>query len=366
MYRMKGYGIFAALIGGMLLFSCTEKSSTGNGDAFDRALLLEQVANKQILPAFSQFHAAVSELAVLAETFCNQPDANTLTAVQEKWKQAYLKFQGIRSFNFGAGEKPLIGDIAENLGTWPVDTAVIESRIVQADYVMTDFRRDSRGLYAMEYLLFSPDVLARFQGSGAIERIAMLRALSNDALNWSAEIDAAWKAQAPQFIAETSKSAGAPTSELYNYFLQSYELIKNYKIGLPAGFLVGQTQAEPEKVEAYYSGLSVIGIKSHLHNIEQTWYGNDQNGNPGIGFDDYLEIVEGGAALREATIEQWKAIHAVLDPIDDNTSFSDIILSNPALAESLFTETQKMTRFLKSDLSSLLGIAITYSSGDGD
>jgi hypothetical protein len=37
-----------------------------------------------------------------------------------------------------------------------------------------------------------------------------------------------------------------------------------------------------------------------------------------------------------------------------------------ALPTAAFDELQRLTRFLKSELSSLLGISITYSSGDGD
>jgi hypothetical protein len=34
--------------------------------------------------------------------------------------------------------------------------------------------------------------------------------------------------------------------------------------------------------------------------------------------------------------------------------------------DEVHTELLKLTRFYKSDLSSLIGIAVTYSSGDGD
>jgi hypothetical protein len=45
---------------------------------------------------------------------------------------------------------------------------------------------------------------------------------------------------------------------------------------------------------------------------------------------------------------------------------SELIRSNPQALVALHTEMQKLTRFIKSEMSSLLGISITYSSGDGD
>jgi hypothetical protein len=42
------------------------------------------------------------------------------------------------------------------------------------------------------------------------------------------------------------------------------------------------------------------------------------------------------------------------------------VQSAPTAATNFHTELQKHTRFFKSDMSSLLGLAITFSSGDGD
>jgi uncharacterized protein len=43
-----------------------------------------------------------------------------------------------------------------------------------------------------------------------------------------------------------------------------------------------------------------------------------------------------------------------------------LVAQNHPTVDALHTELQKHTRFFKSDMSSLLGIAITFSSGDGD
>jgi len=42
------------------------------------------------------------------------------------------------------------------------------------------------------------------------------------------------------------------------------------------------------------------------------------------------------------------------------------MLQNDLNIEALYHELQIHTRYFKSDMSSLLGITITYSSGDGD
>jgi hypothetical protein len=43
-----------------------------------------------------------------------------------------------------------------------------------------------------------------------------------------------------------------------------------------------------------------------------------------------------------------------------------MIIGQSSQLEQIFLEMTKHTRFIKSEMSSLLGISITYASGDGD
>ena len=88
--------------------------------------------------------------------------------------------------------------------------------------------------------------------------------------------------------------------------------------------------------------------------------------NDDVGFKEYLDAVEGGKALITSTEQQIFAIKKALSDIPTNQTFSQLIESNDPSIFELQVESQKMVRFFKSDLSSLLGIAITFSSGDGD
>lgn len=350
----------------LFVFSCKDPDDTNTDDAFDRGPLLEQVGNERILPAFTRFEQAVLLLNLKLKAFTDTSNSLTLNDARIAWQQAFIDFQAVRGFTFGPGEQGLIGDVNENLGTWPVDTTKVEQRIMTSDLVMNDFRRDTRGLLALEYMLFEPNALSRFQGPSAVLRKDYLLAVDEDIRTWAQTQSAAWTNYIPSFIADESKAAGSSISELYNHWLQDFEGIKNFKIALPAGLRVGQTQAEPQLVESRYAKLSVRSIKVHLDHIEKVWYGNALDGTPGTGFDDYLDKVEGGAALKVSTIEQWTAIHTELAKFQDSEDLAVLVIQDPQKVSALLNELQKMTRFLKSDLSSILGIAITYSSGDGD
>jgi hypothetical protein len=76
--------------------------------------------------------------------------------------------------------------------------------------------------------------------------------------------------------------------------------------------------------------------------------------------------VQGGQALVSSTLKQIETIKSTFKKIPTSPELASLIQSDNALLKELHTELQKNTRFFKSDMSSLLGIAITFASGDGD
>ena len=85
-----------------------------------------------------------------------------------------------------------------------------------------------------------------------------------------------------------------------------------------------------------------------------------------MGWKDYLETVTGGEALIAETQTQQPNITQALSSLDHSNSMYNQINTNTTNLDNLYTEMQKQTRFYKSDLSSLLGIAITFTDADGD
>lgn len=352
----------------LLLSGCKEDSNDGGtAGSFDRKLLLENFADNIIIPNWATMKTATDALSSSADAFINAPGTTTLQATQTAWTNAYMAWLHCNAFNYGPGEKPIFGMVNENLGTWPVNTPVVESRIAAADYKFDDFRRDSRGFLTAEYLLYGQGAVDSFTTSAnAANRKQYLQKLIADIKTWVDENNTGWTTYRDAFVANTDKSAGSPTSMLYNEFVKSFEAIKNFKIGLPAGKRAGQTKAEPQLCEAYYSGQSIKFIKEHIKAVEQMWRGIGVNGTDGIGFDDYLDKVTGGPALKTETIAQLEAVKNASNGFADTEILSQLVVNDAARVDVLHTEYQKMTRFFKSDLSSLLGIAITFSSGDGD
>ncbi|TAE22736.1 MAG: hypothetical protein EAZ92_15550 [Candidatus Kapaibacterium sp.] len=352
-------------------------SQGGTNTGFDRKKMLEDYADKLILPNYTDLQTSVNELETAVHSFATMPSTTTLTAAQAAWDKAYTAWQHCAGFDFGPADQPL-GMLSQELGTFPTASNLIETAIRQRNFTTNNFQRDTRGFPAMEYLLFSDSTLAppaervvmRFTSDTA--RASVLRAMMLDIKTKVGNVVVIWKPVAGQpsyrngFIANDGTNVGSGTSLLFNTFAGHFEQLKNFKFGVPAGLRAGQTRAESQRVEAYWSGQSLKFAKEHLAAVENVWAGKSKAGQDFTGFEEYLNSVQGGKDLIASTKTQLTNTKNVLAAIPATTTLARSIESNASTVNAAFTELQKMTRFFKSDMSSLLGLQITFSSSDGD
>ena len=356
----------AGLISILFLTACEKENNTGVTPSFDRKAMLEYYADQVIVPAYTQLVEKTAALQTAWSNFKNEPSESTLLALQDGWKTAALAWQAANAFNFGpAGEAGIRKGLIEEIGTFPVAVNKVENYIAAGDAGFNNFDRDSRGFYALEYLIFGQTdrVLTALQAGN---RQQYASALVQDLVSEAQGMVSSWASYRSGFVSNAGTDAGSSTSQLYNAFVQSFEAIKNFKVGLPAGKRAGQTQAAPELVEARFSGYSLALLRAHLEAIDAIYQGKSLSGQDGAGLMDYLLAVEGGPALVNATRAQWQSVMAALDKIPAGQTLEVAIAAGDPSVDALHTELQKHTRFFKSDMSSLLGIAITFASGDGD
>ncbi|PHN03542.1 imelysin family protein [Flavilitoribacter nigricans] len=352
-----------------LAWACKKDDPGSERPDFDRAAMLENYAVNVIRPAYEELLAATNTLSGRWTEFVAAPDTDKLAALQDQWLSTAIAWQAANGFNFGpAGEEGLRKGLIEEIGTFPVNTDKIENFISAGDATLNNFDRDSRGILAIEYLLFghsgnTQDVLQALEDDN---RRIYLAALIDHLYGEVDRVATAWETYQTEFIANDGTDVGSGTSQLYNEFVRSYEAAKNFKVGLPAGKRAGQTQAEPQLVEAYYSGRSLDLLQAHLASIDRIYYGKGLNGGDGAGFHEYLQAVEGGPTLIASTEAQWAAVEQALAKVPATPAFSELAAQDDPAVDALHTEMQKQIRFFKSDMSSLLGIAITFNSGDGD
>lgn len=363
--------LFYAAIGFIVLVSALagcRKDDTAPTAPFDRRAMLVNYGQDFILPTLAVANGQVEQLHLSVMTFAEAPSEATLAEARAQWENAYLAFMRVNSFNFGpGGEAGLSKSITEEVATWPANTALIEANIAAGNSGLNDFNRDNRGFHALDYLLFADDAATTVAAFADANRRAYLTAVSNRMANQMSAFNTAWNnGYLSEFINNTGTDVGSSTSQLYNEFVKSFEALKNFKVALPLGLRAGQTQAEPQLVEARYSALSLACLRTHFATLVDLWYGRNFAGTDGIGWREYIASVDGGDALIASTEAQLAQIEAALAAIPDSPALEDQIESNFDALNDLHTLLQQHTRFFKSDMSSLLGITITFSSGDGD
>lgn len=359
----------ALLIWVLFFVSCSEKNT--NTDNPNQTTITKQFVENQydniILPAFSDLKISTDNLAQSVKTFTNNPTQTNLDAAQLAYENVAIAMQYVTPFNFGPSEDGVTG-LKENINTYPVNTTTIEDFISKNDTSFSNFQRDTRGINAIDYFLHTitgsdAAVLANF-GTNAQFRKNYLIAVANKIKK---QVDAAnegWKANRTTFTGDFSTNASSSITKLFNAMLISFEEIKNFKLAIPLGKRAGQTNVEPTQVEAYYSGISMKLIEHNLIAVENVWQCKSKTGTKGKGFDEKLLAVNKNELVTN-TQNQFKAIYTTLKNVEPGR-LSDLIINKPETPNALFSSVSSLTRFLKSDLSSALGLTVTYSSNDGD
>ncbi|MDX2135606.1 MAG: imelysin family protein [Saprospiraceae bacterium] len=354
----------------LLPFFACDNSGSSSGNDFDRRAMLEHYGQHIIQPAYGTLGSNTEILKTQSDAFATGLTEAALLQARTAWRTAYESWQNANAFNFGpGGEEGTRKSLVEEIGLFPVSESKIESRIASGAWNMNDFDRDARGFLAVEYLLYgknqsTAEVLNAFQVSP--NRRQYLNDLVQNLVSRVSDVRTAWSAYYPGFVANDGTDVGSSTSLLYNEFVRSYESLKNFKVALPLGKRPGQVQPEPQLVEGFYSATSLDMIKRHWASVEHLWYGQDPAGADGPGFREYLASVEGGDMLIGQTEAQMAVVRSALAAVPANQSLSELMAAEAPEVVALNDELQKFTRFIKSDMSSLLGIAITFASGDGD
>lgn len=350
----------------LLSFYACEDTNTDHLDpSFDRGALLTSVANNLIIPNFTSLQSSVDDLAKAADIFLETTNVSNLVALQSAWVEAVKDHQHCSAFGFGPANLPL-GPYAEVLGVFPVNEQKVAQNINNPNFDLPNsFDRDIRGFYTIEYLIYgnsmgTEDLLASFDQGKKDYLILILEELKNTVDGIVNE----WNSNYLQtFIQNDGTSAGSSISLYYNSFVKDYENLKNFKLELPAGLTAGQVEGDGSLVEAYYSGISKDLILEHFQSSKNIWSGNARSGAEVLGFEAYLESVVGGPELIDQTKEAIIQIDNSIGNLPDGP-LSEIV-DSPEV-KILRDRLQENTANFKSSLSSLLGISITFNSGDGD
>ncbi|MFH5883236.1 imelysin family protein [Halalkalibaculum sp. DA3122] len=351
-----------------IVASCSSSTSSDDEEIdFDRSAMLQNYGNNIILPAFENLQSTAGDLDAAASDFNAERTPEHLQALQSALKEMRLAWQDVSPFQFGPAESVLM---RASLNTYPTDTEQVNENISTGEYTLgTIESRDASGLPTLGYLLhgvgeseeeilamYSADTDAESRMTYLLDNVAFVKDLVDTTADEWREAGGNYIGT---FLSENNggTDVGSSLGMLINSLVLHYErFLRDGKIGIPAGVRSGVER--PTATEAYYGGYSLELAKANLGQVEQIF-----TGGGGEGLDDNLEALGAGDLSEEIKTEltdAQTALGSLSDPLSQQIEQDN----EPVLTS--FEELQKIVTLLKADMTSVLGVTITYQDNDGD
>lgn len=350
-----------------------EKEEENQVEEYDRKTMLSNLANNYIVPAYANYANQATTLEAKVSAFNTTTDEANLLALRTQWETTLLAWQEVSFLEFGpAANVALISQT----NIYPVDTTLIKNNISSGTYnLQSTSNFVAKGFQALDYLI---------NGTGTTDAAIVNYFLSStNAKTYLTDVVAEIKQLANQVSGEwnntykntfvensASNSEGSSVSESVNALSLIYEAhIRKGKIGLPVGVFNGFTQEPmPSHVEAYFYKKSMLfaaksmeGIYNFINGINYT---TEENGQ---GYDDYLNFVNAtynGEKLSVAINNQINTIISATNSTND--PFSVEVVNNNSATKQLYDKYQALVPLIKVDMTSALGVLVTYQDNDGD
>jgi hypothetical protein len=365
--------IILFLGGTLLLVSCKDDDEQEPcSSSFDQVALFTNVADNIILPSYEKLNSKVENLSTKTQNFVDTPTENTLSELQDAFKEAYLSWQNAAQFEFGPAEDVFLRN---SLNNFPANISQIEFNVENEANNFDQPDTYDQGFPALDYLLFgvagSNDLAVTLQvyteNSNKEKYKSYLNAVVSNIETKVNETNDKWTSSyRNSFIARTGTAAGTSLSQIINGWNENYELIKRNKIGVPSGVL-DLNFPLPSKVEAVYSGISAALAVEALNASLRLYLGVDEDGNDRIGLDDFLNEVNAekngrtlDAVIQEQFLDAINAVIALPDPL------SAAIENDEMPTVLAYNEIAKQVINIKTDLPSVLCISITYVDNPSD
>lgn len=353
------------------IISCDNESSPSAD--FDRGPMLENLGSKIILPAYDTLVRRSERLQTAVQLFNTTPDSEHLLTLRERWLETYVAYQHCAFFNFGPADEHLLNT---SLNTFPTNKNKVNDNIESGSYnLQLVSNNDAKGLSALDFLLFGlastdEELLIRYTSDPqANARKQYLIDVVNDLLEKTMLVFEAWSPSGGDylstFISRTGNDVGSSTGMLLNAAIQFLERdLRDAKIGIPLG-VRSLNVPIPNNCEALHAEQSILLAEESAKALQNLYWGKSQT--DGLGFDDYLAAINAkynGGLLNDAIQSQLQLTVSKVSAIPE--PYAETVSNNPGVATEAYQELQKLTILLKTDMTSALGILITYQDNDGD
>ncbi|MEM1094601.1 MAG: imelysin family protein [Bacteroidota bacterium] len=338
---------------------------------FDRMAMLANIGNNIVVPAYVSLQASIAALEQATDAFVATPNMGTLATAQDALKATRMAWQDANLFQFGPAESVTL---RAALNAYPVDDDRVEANVSTGNYSLGSIADGAAGgLPTLGYLLHSTtmaDLVALYATDADAEG---RRAYLQDNVDFIKDnVDSVvqqWQETGGNYIGtfldsdRAGTDVGSALGMIINAMSLHYErFLRDGKIGIPAGVRSAGIP-RPTATEALYGGYSAELARANLEAVERLFLGIGLDGTDGIGLDDQLIALEANDLtddIKTTLMNIKDATNTVSDPLSAD------IEADRDRAVSVFTAMQQFVVLFKTDMTSVLGVSITYQDVDGD
>ncbi|MDX1348745.1 MAG: imelysin family protein [Putridiphycobacter sp.] len=354
--------------------SCEKECKTDCDDTvdFDRKEMVTDITTHYILPAYNTYLNETNSLSNQIDVFVTNPSVSALANCRDHWQSTITAWQSIAFLEFGPAEN--IG-LRSQTNLFPVDTSKIKENInsgnsnlaLPSNYV-------AKGLQSVDYLLYIPNMpdsnlVAYYENSSSAA--AYLKAVADELKQNAAKIHTEWQTYQTDFNENTTNNAqGSAVSDIVNALSSHYEtFVRKGKVGIPLGVFNGFTQTPmPAHVESYFSEYSNTLLISQMEAMHQFLNGvGIVDNTERMSLNDYADFVEAKKDNQKLSAAINSQIATIIDQVKSlEMPLQQAVIDQPETCKTLYESMQKLVPLLKVDLTSALGVLITYQDNDGD
>ncbi|SMB98543.1 hypothetical protein SAMN00120144_3837 [Hymenobacter roseosalivarius DSM 11622] len=365
---------FVLLLTAWVMFSCQKDPGSSTPDPSpsatpDRKALLTQWADSLIKPGYQRFDGKFAALKNKTTAFTTAPTTASLLEARQAWQQAYVEWQKVEMFEFGPAESV---SLRNHFNIYPTDAAGIRQNISSGSYnfdLATTIPQ--QGFPALDYLLNgigadNAAIVQQYAASAGHRRYLTDVVAKMD--QTFGKVYAEWNGSyRDTFINNAGTDASSSLSRVINaYSLYFERYLRAGKVGIPAGTMTGTPV--PEKIESYYLRGALPGqLATTAHAAVQLFFNGRSASQPSL--KSYLDALGAKDSRTNQTLSgiintQLDASYQKLNSLSPDLYAA--IRSRNAEAVASYNEMQKAVRMLKVDMTSALGITVTYVDNDGD
>ena len=376
---MKFRSIIVLVLVTVIYFSCqkSDTSETYSFDNYDRQVLLSNLVDNILIPAYQNFYSELNEFDIAISNFQSAATSNNLQDIRSKFIEAYKLWQHVEMFNIGYAEEIFYGS---KMNIYPTNVSRISNNInsINSDLDTNPNQFSAQGFPAIDYMLYgiagSDQEFIELYGenSGDNPTFDYLNLIVDRMVVNTDAVVNDWLENKDNFINSTGNTSGSSLNMLANDFIYYYEKgFRANKFGIPAGVWAGILT---QNVESFYArSLSKVLAQESLNASKNFFlgihYDSDINGE---GLYDYIAYLDDTnysnnsdfIGLQDAIVESMDNSMNKINSLSDNF-VNQIENDNYKMLET-FDAIQDGVVLMKTNMLSLLGISVDYFDADGD